>query len=391
MSKTLYDEAFFDRGLDRTGTGAIKWEACKDRDMLPMWVADMDFASPDECVEALQRRASHPTYGYTDYGTKDKKALCDFWMRRHQLQVEEEAVLSLPCVVTGLKIAIQAFTEKGDGVIIQSPVYGPFAQSVRVTGRTIMDAQLLPDEKGHYRMNLEKVEEHCRHGAKLFMLCNPHNPVSRCWTEEELRALLNILNRYGVILVSDEIHADFVYAPFHMVPLLSLQKERVVSLCAASKTFNLAGLQHASCLCPDREMREKIERTIESCGVVSGNIFGLEASCAAYLYGDAWLDGLIAYLEGNRRELKEQLREHLPEAILSPMEATYLGWLDLRAWNYTCDELKARTEKSGLMLTDGTFFGEDVGEGFERINIGCPRKNIRESVRRLKKALEADR
>ncbi|MBR6028499.1 MAG: PatB family C-S lyase [Clostridia bacterium] len=386
----MYDQAFFDAGLYRMGTRSLKWDLCRAEhgaDTLPMWVADMDFMSPTEVTEALLRRAAHPAYGYTVTMPDDTQALLDFWKRRHGLEMQAEDVTALPCVVTGLKAAIRALTAPGDGVIIQSPVYGPFHQSVEVTRRTLMDAPLQRDAAGRYHMDLAAVERCCQAGARLMLLCSPHNPVSRVWAEWELYALLEVLNRYRVPLVSDEIHADFVYAPNVFVPLLSLQRENALSLCAASKTFNLAGLQQASCLCADRRLRLAFQAEIEASGVMSGNLFALEATRAAYQHGDAWLDGLLAYLDGNRLTLAACLREALPSAILTPIDATYLAWIDLNAYRLSTEALTRRCEAAKVAFTGGTFFGEDSGEGFIRFNFGCPRAQIPEAVRRLRMAV----
>lgn len=385
-----FDRAFFDRGLDRTGTRSEKWDVCADasgNDMLPLWVADMDFESPPACREAILRRAEHPTYGYTGVEEDDASAVTDFWARRHGLRLKPEDAVMLPCVVSGMKVAIRALTEPGDGVIILSPVYGPFRFSVNGTGRKLMDCPLIRREDGRYDMDMDRIEDALKQGAKALLFCNPHNPVSRLWTREELTALCDLTERCGAYLISDEIHADFVYAPGEFTPALSLGRERVLSFCAASKTFNLAGLQQATCLCPDPAIRERIRKTIDSCGVTSGNIFALEATRAAYTRGDAWLDGLTAYLDGNRRRLAELVKTELPGAVLTPVEATYLGWIDLNARGFSCEELKRRTEKAGVIFTMGDFFGMG-GEGRLRFNFACPERNVIEGVARLKKALE---
>ena len=387
----MFNEEYFDEGLYRVGTRCEKWDVCRaehGENILPLWVADMDFPSPPAVQEALLRRAAHPTYGYTETVEDDDQALIDFWQRRHGLTVNAEDITMMPCVVTGLRLAILALTQPGDGVIIQSPVYGPFWMSVEGTGRKVMDAPLIRREDGRYDMDLGAVERQLQAGAKLMLLCSPHNPVSRVWSREELQALLDLLDRYGVPLASDEIHAEFVYAPNTFVPVLSLKRENVLSLCAASKTFNLAGLQQASCLCGDAAIREAFRREMNKAGVRSGNIFALEATRAAYEQGDAWLDGLLRYLDGSRVLLAELVRRHLPRAVLSPMDGTYLGWLDLRAYGYTTEELMERTTRAGVRFTGGTFFGEKTGEGFLRINIGCPRRYLEEGVLRLRVALE---
>ena len=384
-----FDREYFDAGLYRMGTRCEKWdEARKDHgeDILPLWVADMDFPSPPAVQEAILKRAAHPTYGYTAELEDDHQALIDFWQRRHGLTVEADWLTLMPCVVTGIKAAILALTQPEDKVIITSPVYGPFRMSVAATGRTLADAPMTCDENGRYSMDLAAVEAQLQQGAKMMVLCNPHNPVSRAWAKEELVALVELLDKYNALLVSDEIHADFVYAPHTFHPILSITQKNVLSLCAASKTFNLAGLQQACCICPDEKIRNAFRDEMNKAGVRAGNIFALEATRAAYNEGDAWLDGLMAYLDGNRQHLAAMVAEHLPKAVLTPMEATYLGWLDLRAYGYTSEELGERTLANGVMFTGGKFFG-DNGEGFLRINIGCPRSNITEGILRLKKAL----
>lgn len=382
-----FDEGYFDAGLNRRGTRCEKWDSNTQTDMLPMWVADMDFPGPPEVVEALKNRALHPTYGYTQQLPDDAQALCDFWHRRHALAVQPEWVMTLPCVVTGIRLALLAMTKPGDGIIIQSPVYGPFRFSVDATERRLMDAPMVRDEAGRYQMDLAAVEKQLQAGAKAMVLCNPHNPVSRPWHKEELEALIALLGRYGAFLIADEIHADFVYQPQTFVPVLSLTQDNVLSLCAASKTFNLAGLEQAAMLCPSENVRKRIETEMERAGVRSGNLFALEGTRAAYQHGDAWLDGLLAYLDGNRRHLTKLVQQELPKAVLTPLDATYLGWLDLRAYGLSCQELMERTMRHGVQFTEGTFFGA-AGEGFLRINIGCPRAHITEAIRRLKAALE---
>ncbi|MGN0745995.1 MAG: MalY/PatB family protein [Aristaeellaceae bacterium] len=385
-----FNQEYFDEGLYRMGTRCEKWDECRaehGEDVIPLWVADMDFPSPPAVQEAILRRAAHGTYGYTAVLEDDVRALTDFWQRRHGLKLDSQDVMMLPCVISGIKLSILALTNPGDGVIIQSPVYGPFRFSVAATERTLMEAPLLRREDGGYDMDLAAVEKQLQAGAKLMVLCNPHNPVSRVWTREELTALLSLLNRYGVPLVSDEIHADFVYAPKTFTPVLSLQSERVISLCAASKTFNLAGLQQASLMCREESVRQRIQAEMDRAGVRSGNIFALEATRAAYNEGDAWLDGLISYLDGSRALLRELVARHLPKAVLTPMEGTYLGWLDLRAYGLTTDELMARAAEAGVVFTGGEFFGRG-GEGHLRVNIGCPRRYVEEGILRLAVALE---
>ncbi len=386
-----FDQEYFDAGLYRIGTRCEKWDEARaehGEDILPLWVADMDFPSPPAVQEAILRRAGHPTFGYTAELPDDYQALIDFWQRRHGLTISADSLTLLPCVVTGIRCAILALTKPEDKVLIQSPVYGPFRMSVQATGRTLADAPMLLDENGRYSMDFAGIERQLQDGAKVMILCNPHNPASRAWTKDELSALVALLDQYNVPLVSDEIHADFVYAPNTFVPALSITKKNVLSLCAASKTFNLAGLQQACCICPDEKIRAAFRAEMDKAGVHAGNIFALEATRAAYNEGDVWLDGLLEYLDGNRRHLAALIAEHLPKAVLTPIEATYLGWMDLRAYGFSEEELMQRTLAAGVQFTGGKFFG-DNGEGFLRINIGCPRRYITEGILRLKKALEA--
>ncbi len=387
-----FNEAYFDAGLDRMGTRCDKWDVARAEngaDILPLWVADMDFPSPPAVAEAIMRRAAHPTYGYTAEMDDDSQALIGFWQRRHGLTIEKDHLTMLPCVVTGLKLAILALTQPGDRVLIQSPVYGPFRMSIEGTGRTQADAPMIRRADGGYDMDFAAIERELQSGAKLMLLCSPHNPASRAWTKDELSALIALLDRYQVPLASDEIHADFVYAPGQFVPALSLSHKKVMSFCAASKTFNLAGLQQAACVCPDDDMRAAFRREMDRAGVRSGNIFAMEGTRAAYEQGDAWLDGLLAYLDGNRRHLATLIAKHLPKAVLTPIEATYLGWIDLRAYGFGEAELMRRTLAAGVQFTGGRFFG-DSGDGFLRINFGCPRRYLDEGVLRLKKALEVE-
>ena len=258
---------------------------------------------------------------------------------------------------------------------------------MEATGRRLCDAPLKRREDGSYDMDLAAIEKHLQQGAKLMLLCSPHNPVSRAWTRQELTALMELLHRYGAFLASDEIHADFVFAPGEFVPILSVTQEKVLSFCAASKTFNLAGLQQAACICPDAAVREAFQREKNRAGVTCGNIFALEATRAAYEHGDAWLDGLMDYLAGNRDHLAALVKAHLPRAVMTPMTATYLAWIDLTAYGFSEEELKKRADAAGVVFTMGRFFG-DAGDGFVRVNIGCPRRYITEGVLRLKKALE---
>ncbi len=386
-----YHKEFFDQGINRLGTQAAKWQSPEvmEEGMIPLWVADMDFPCAEPIRQALLDRAEHPSYGYTFVSDEDSAALCGFWARRHRLYFKPGDALMLPSVVSGLRACVATLTQPGDGVIIQSPVYGPFFSSVIDAGRAVLDAPLLRDEAGRYTMDYQAIERHLQHGARLMLLCNPHNPVGRAWTQEELRALVLLLKRYNARLVSDEIHADFVYAPRQFIPILSLPevREDTVFLSAASKTFNIAGLKQAAAVCRDADTLRAVSRFLTRGGAESGNIFALAATKAAYTQCDDWLDALLDYLKGSRELLRSFLAEKLPKAVVSPMEATYLAWVDLRAYGLEHDEMEARLKRHGVALTPGRFFGADSGNGFMRVNYGCPRPQLEEGLRRLAGAI----
>ncbi len=387
-----YDQGFFDQGIDRRGTHALKWTAkgVMQEGMVPLWVADMDFACADPIRDALIKRAEHACYGYTIPVREDAEALIGFWQRRHNLSLLEKNLVMLPTVITGLRACVQTMTQPGDGVIVQTPVYGPFLSAIRESGRVLLEASLKRDEQGRYTMDFDAIEDFLKQGARLMMLCNPHNPVSRAWSREELKVLLSLLNRYNAKLVSDEIHADFVFAPREFYPILSFMeaRENVVMLVAASKTFNVAGLQQATAICRDPDVVMTLKRYMERTGAASGNIFALEATRAAYTQCDDWLDGLLAYLKGNQETLMELVGELLPHAVISPMEATYLAWADIRAYDTPQCELHGRCKKHGVALTDGQAFGISTGEGFMRINYGCPRGQLLEGIQRFAHAIK---
>ncbi len=387
-----FDEAFFDRAMDRRNTDCEKWDdrEVMDPDGIPLWVADMDFPCAPAIAEAIEKRAAHPCFGYTIHNPADEEALLGFWRRRHGLALKPEEIQMLPCVITGLKACVRAFTKEGDGVAIVTPVYGPFYSSIESNGRRVMPVSLLRrEDTGRYELDLPAMEAALGEGAKLMMLCSPHNPVSRLWSEEELTALCRLAEKYCVPIVCDEIHADFVYAPGKFVSILSIPEgeKRAVMLCSASKTFNVAGLQQAALVCKNPEMLEKLRGDMNAAGVTSGNTFVLLAARAAYTQCDAWLDGLIAYLDGSRRLLKELTARYLPRAKMSPIEATYLAWLDLRAYGLSCEEMARKLRKAKVALTGGTFFGQEV-EGFMRVNFACPRAQLTEGIKRMSAALE---
>ena len=384
-----FDTAYFDAGIRRVGTECEKWDGMiaetGDETMIPMWVADMDFPSPPAIRDALAGVLARGTWGYTISGDADRQALCDYWARRHSVTIERESVLLSPCVVTGLKLALRVVTKPGDGVLINPPVYGPFFMSIRSNGRKVVESPLVCDGDGRYTMDLADMEGKLASGeAKAVMLCSPHNPCGRAWSEEELTAVVALCRRYGAPIVCDEIHADFVYAPntHHSILTIPGAREIAVMLCAASKTFNVAGLEQSAIVCCNEAVHKAIAEDMAASGVKAGNAFALAATRAAYTGCDAWLDGLMDYLAGSRDMVAAFVAERMPHVRLTPLEATYLMWLDCSALGVTQDELLARIRAAHVKVNDGLFFGEQ-GRGFIRLNIGCPRSQIREALTRL--------
>lgn len=382
-----FDAMYFDAGLDRRGTRCDKWDSLEQRTSpwIPLWVADMDFPSPPAATEALLRRAAHPTYGYTEVLDDDFAAAADFWTRRHGWCVPIGQMLLFPCVITAMKLAIRSMTQPGDKVLIFSPVYGHFADSVHETHRELVNVPLVSDADGRFSIDWAATERAMADGVRAVLLCNPHNPVSRRWSKEELTRLAALCDCFDAALISDEIHAEFMLTG-DFVPVLPIRSRKTVSLCSASKTFNLAGLQQALMFCPDDDLRERIRTDMIEVGTKAGNVFALEGTRAAYQHGDAWLDGLLVYLKDNAAALNALVAELLPKAVLSPMEATYLGWLDLRAYGMDTAQLMEISKAEGVFCSSGTYFGQE-GDGFLRINIACPRRQLIEGMQRLAKAV----
>lgn len=381
------DERIFDRVIDRHGTHSIKWDQYGP-DVLPMWVADMDFASPEEVTQALCERAAHPVYGYMDlefeaYG----KPVFDWWAARHGLALERDQVHYLPGVVSGLYLTIQAFTQPGDGVVIQTPVYGPFFHAVENCGRRLLENPLVREESG-WHMDFQGLRTCFEQGAKLMILCSPHNPIGRVWTRAELEELLALCAEFGVLVACDEIHADFVYPGHAHLPLLTLPgaRERVLAFQAPSKTFNIAGLQMACAFIQDAALGERFRREMLISGAASGNLFALEGMRAAYQHGGPWLDSLMRYLDRSRRMIGDFLAERMPKVCFTQVEGTYLTLLDFRAYGLDEKGLRARLEvPGGVALSAGSGFG---APGCMRLNFGCPHAQLQEALERMERCLK---
>ena len=391
----MYDRSYFDQPISRLGTACEKWDGIQEegkQDLLPMWVADMDFRCAKEITDAIKARAEHPVFGYTFDTEAATQAMLGFMKRRHGVELTADEQVMMPCVITGLRTAVLTLTQPGDGVIVQPPVYGPFFASIRENDRQVMECPLIRQEDGGYKMDLASVEEACKAGAKLMLFCNPHNPVGHAWSKDELTALWQILDKYGVYMVSDEIHQDFELVPGCVTSMLNIATEKDAKLCtltSASKSFNLAGLQQAVLFTRNQQLKNDLAACMHRVGVVQGNIFAMTATEAAFAHGDNWLDALLDYLRGNEQYIRQELKARLPKIVLSPMNATYVGWMDMRAYGLTDEELTKRTHEAGVAFTGGPFFGEKAGSGFLRINFACPRSQVEEALRRLEKAFNA--
>ncbi len=378
----------FDRVIDRRGTHSFKYDGLKKifgrEDVLPMWVADMDFAVPPAVQEAIRRRAEHPIYGYTFRPEEYYKSIVNWIGRRHGWRVEREWIRYSPGIVPAINMAVQGFTEPGDGVILQSPVYHPFFYAINLNHRKLLNNQLI-EKDGYYLVDFNDLAEKVKE-AKLLLLSNPHNPVGRSWDEDELRNLGEICAENDVLIVSDEIHADLTLPGHRHVPLASLSEEiaaHTITCMAPSKTFNLAGLSTSSVIIPEEKTRERFEEVVESLHIGMGNLFGMEASMAAYDHGDAWLDALLEYVQGNVDYARTFLAEKMPEVTLFPTEATYLLWLDFRRTGMDAETLKHfMTEEAKVGGNDGAMYGPG-GEGFVRLNVACPRTVVEEAFDRI--------
>jgi len=383
--------ANFDQFPERRITESIKWRYYPE-DVLPMWVADMDFVSPEPVVAALQNRAAHGVYGYAEKMPALKEAIVGWLADRHGWQVQPDALVLLPGVVTGLNMAAHAFGESGDNVLVQTPVYAPFLEVPGNAGRILREAPLTEDRNCQYSIDFDAFERAIDARTRLFILCNPHNPVGRVYRPEELEQLAEICLRRNVVICSDEIHCDLVFANHRHTPIASLAPEiarRTITLMAPSKTFNIAGLQCAFAVIPDAEIRRQFQRASQGL-VCHLNLMGQTAALAAYRYGKPWLEDLLAYLQSNRDYLVETVQNELPGVCVVPPEGTYLAWLDCRDAGLPESPFKFFIKEARVALEEGKKYGT-AGEGFARLNFGCPRSLLAEALERMKAALLARR
>lgn len=371
----------FDRVTDRAGTGSVKFDGLKDyfgkTDLLPMWVADMDFRVPDCVIDAVKNRAEHGIFGYPVITPAFYDSIISWMAVRHQWEVPADWILFSPGIVPALTMSVMVYTQPGDKVLLQSPVYPPFFSSIKDNERVVVINQLV-ESNGEYKIDYDDLDQKLSQGVKMMFFCNPHNPVGRVWTKEEVSNVINLCNRHNVILISDEIHSDLIFTGHKHIPaaMSGEDTENVVICMAPSKTFNLAGMASAFLIIPGSKLRKKMREILGNLHIHYGNIFGLTALQAAYEGGSGWLDALMGYLEINRDTVNSYFVDRIPEIRPVPIEGTYLMWLDCRSMGLTDLNLKRFfIEKAGVAMNPGTAFGEG-GKGFFRLNIGCPRSTL---------------
>ena len=387
--------ADFDRLTDRRGTDCLKYDFAAERgypaEVLPFWVADMDFPTAAPIVKALEERARHGIFGYTDIKEDYKEILARWFEKRHGWQVEGEWLSITPGVVFGICTAIRAFTEPGEGVLICPPVYYPFAASIKANGRKLVESPLM-EKDGCYEIDFQDFERKIvEGGVKLFVLCSPHNPVGRVWSRQELEQVAAICQKHQVLVVADEIHQDFVRPGHKHTVFASLGAEVAdfaITCTSPSKTFNLAGLQISHIFISNESLRRRFRHELEAVGYGEPNAMAEVAAKAAYGEGEPWLTELLAYLEENLRRTRAFLAEHLPQVKLIEPEGTYLLWLDCRGTGLSPEEQdEAIVQRGRIWLDEGRIFGAG-GEGFQRINMACPWSILEEGLKHLAFALK---
>ena len=366
----------FDEIVQRRGTNSYKWDSADDADVLPMWVADMDFRTAPAIIEALQQRVAHGIFGYTRVPDAYYEAVINWFGRRHNWKIQKDWMIYTSGVVPAISAVIKALTQPGDKVLVQNPVYNCFFSSIRNNGCEIVSNPLVYKENT-YVIDYEDLERKVAdEKVKILLLCNPHNPAGRVWSKEELTRIGEICIRHGVWVVSDEIHCELVYTGYTYTPFASISEEFLhhsVTCISPSKSFNIAGLQIANIVSADEEVRRQIDKAININEVCDVNPFGVIATIAAYNEGEEWLLQLLDYLKGNYECMKTFCEVSLPNFPITRLEGTYLVWMDCRSLPYPSEELEEKLVKEEkLWLNAGTMYGAE-GEGFMRWNIACPR------------------
>lgn len=388
----MYD---FDKLVDRRGTGCVKWDkqygfGVKDG-LLPFWIADTDFAALPEVIEAIKKRLDHPICGYSDVDEGCLAAIQNWYSRRHGWKIPVEAMLMGSGVVTSMRFIIQAVTQPGDKVLVFTPVYDPFFAITENSGRTLVTCPLTPVDNV-YQMDFDLLEQELKGGVKLVMLCNPHNPIGRVWSYNEVEQFANLCAKYEAYVVSDEIHGDITYNSHRYTTAGRFPQlhDKLVVMTAISKTFNMAGLISSCMMIPNPTLKKRVDDALSAAWIFGPNALAYSAITAAYTHGDRWVDELNAYLECNARFVTLFCAAHLPLVTVTEQQGTFLMWLDMRALGLGSDELtKLMADKYKLALGNGAHYGIQA-DGFMRLNIGCPHTTLEQGMNSLS-ALYTDR
>lgn len=379
---------------DRKNTRSIKWDTLKSvfnqEDVIPMWIADMDFKSPEAINEAIMKRAKHGIYGYTAIDDELKETIVQWISRRHHWQVDKNWLTFSPGVVTSLHIAIQAFTEPKDKILIQTPVYTPFFHMIEQHDRVIVENPLLY-KNNYYTIDFADLEEKLKQDVKAFIFCSPHNPVGRVWTKEELTEIARLCIKYDVLILSDDIHADLVFPKYKHIPIASLSEEiadQTLTFMSPTKTFNIAGLQVSYGVIKNDKYRHTFEQYARKQGFLGINTIGNIALEAAYKHGDVWLSELINVLEDHKKYVIDTFKEHIPEVSVIDAEGTYLLWINFSSLGLKGDKLnRFLIEQAKVGLNKGIDYGQ-AGESFMRMNIACPRQTLEKAVNQMIEAIK---
>ncbi len=384
----------FDEYIDRSGTNTVKYDLRKARfgreDVIPMWVADMDFKTPDFVAHAVQERAKHEIYGYTIRPKTFYSSIVNWVEKRYDWKIKPSWIQYSPGVVPALAIAVLAFTQPGDKIVVQPPVYYPFFNTIKNNGRQIINNPL-KTINGKHRMDFDDLRKKIDSRTKMLFLCSPHNPGGRVWTKSELKELSEIALKHNLLVVADEIHADLVFKPNKHTPLASISNEiaqQCITCIAPSKTFNLAGMSTAAIIIQNKKLYNNFHNMLDNLHLFIGNTFGGVALEAAYKNGEQWLNQLLEYVNGNIDLVMHFFKENLP--LIKPMrpEGTYLVWIDFNNTNLDNESLKkVMIEKAKVGMNDGSAFGEG-GNGFQRMNVACPRKTVQQALERIEKAFQ---
>lgn len=388
----------FDELVERRGTGCVKWDESSSDDMIPLWVADMDFKAAPAIQAAIRKRAEHGVFGYTHVGEDYYAAVISWFRRRHGWAIRREEILYTTGVVPAMSVVIKALTMPGEKVLILSPDYNCFFSSIRNNGCEVLESCLLwqcHHTENHFEIDWEDFETKCAdERTTVFLLCNPHNPTGRVWTKAELLHMNDICMKHGVKVVSDEIHCELVMPGHKFLPFAAVSeqcRQNSVILNSPSKSFNIAGLQTANIICPQAEWRRRIDRAININEVCDLNPFGPVALIAAYNESEAWIDELNLYLWDNYQALCQFAEEKLPEWHVRPLEGTYLAWIDITATGMTSQAYADHIMKEAhVWVNPGTMYGPQSGEGYIRLNIACPRSRLMEALERIEASCHKD-